>query len=303
MSVDQIRPVFISGADRARLACRVLGAGHKPTVILTSGIGCGPVFMNKLAHELSSDHKVVYWDYRGHGQSDPAPDGTGYRIEDHAADLDHVVRAFSPARRPLIVGFSMGVQVSVEWTRVNPARAAAHVYMLGMPRNPVHRTVVLRKPAAMLAQGLAWSVGPLLNHLVQPATKAALRTPFTYLMARSLGVVREGCPIGEFSQFVRYATSVPLDAYLRCCAGLLEHDATDAFMRIKEPVLMLAGEHDVFINFDECRAFAARLPNARFEALNCASHAGSLEYGAFVASRVRAFLNQQSAAAAAAAAA
>jgi len=103
--------------------------------------------------------------------------------------------------------------------------------------------------------------------------------------------VREGCPLGEFSEFVRYATAVPHDAYLRCCAGLLEHDATDAFMSLQEPVLMLAGQHDVFINFDDVRAFATRLPNARFEALTCASHAGSLEYGTFVASRVRSFIS------------
>jgi pimeloyl-ACP methyl ester carboxylesterase len=153
----------------------------------------------------------------------------------------------------------------------------------------------------LLAQGIAWGARPFLNHVVQPATKAALRTPFTYVMARSLGVVREGCPMAEFSEFVHYATAVPLDAYLRCCAGLLDHDATDAFSRIKEPVLMLAGEHDVFINFDECRAFAQRLPNARFEALTCASHAGSIEYGTFMAGRVRAFLSQQHAAIAAAA--
>jgi pimeloyl-ACP methyl ester carboxylesterase len=293
MSVSQGQPVFISGADRVRIACRVLGQEHRHTVILTSGIGCGPVFMNRLAAELARDHKVVYWDYRGHGRSDAAPESAGYRIEDHAADLDHVVRAFASGTRPVMIGFSMGVQVSVEWTRLNPGRASAHVYMLGMPRNPVHRTVVLRKPAALLAQGIAWSARPLLNHLIQPATRAALCTPFTYLMARSLGVVREGCPIGDFSEFLRYATAVPFDAYLRCCAGLLEHDATDAFTRIKEPVLMLAGEHDVFISFDECRAFAKRLPNARFEALHCASHAGSLEYGKFVAGRVRAFLDQR----------
>ena len=99
--------------------------------------------------------------------------------------------------------------------------------------------------------------------------------------------------MGDFSEFLRYATAVPLDAYLRCCAGLLEHDATDAFMQIREPMMMLAGEHDVFINFDECRAFARRLPNARFEALQCASHAGSIEYGTFVASRVRSFLDRR----------
>lgn len=289
--IDEGTLIHISGADRVRIACRVLGVEHDRTVILTSGIGCGPVFMNRVASELARDHKVVYWDYRAHGESDTASAGSGYGIADHAADLDHVVRAFCDGERPVMVAFSMGVQVNVEWTRTNPGRAAAHVYMLGVPRNPMHRTVVLRKRAARIAEGIAVGARPLL-HLIQPATRAALRTPITYVLARSLGVVREGCPFGEFSDFVRYATAVPLDAYLRCCAGLLEHDATDAFLRVQEPVLMMAGEHDVFIDYDDVKAFAELHPRAKFEPLNCASHAGSLEYGTFVAGRVRAFIDR-----------
>jgi pimeloyl-ACP methyl ester carboxylesterase len=292
VSLVQEKPIFIRGADHVRLACRVLGTQHRRSVILTSGIGCGPVFLIKLARELARDHRVVYWDYRGHGDSAPAPSGSGYRIQDHARDLDCVVRTFSPSHRPTMVGFSMGVQVSVEWTRLRPAGACAHVFMLGVPRNPLHRTILLRRRAAIVADGIARGAGPLLN-LIQPASRLALRTPFTYLLARSLGVVREGCPLGEFSDFVRYATAVPLDAYLRCCAGLLDHDATEAFMSLREPVLMMAGQRDVFIDFDECRALAAALPNARFEPLPSASHAGSIEYGTYVGSRVRSFVDRQ----------
>ncbi len=285
--------IFITGADGVRLSCRVLGSRRDRPAILTSGIGCGPVFMDKLARELARDHLVIYWDYRGHGTSHRAPLGAGYRIQDHAADLNHVVRAFAGRSRPVMVGFSMGVQVSVEWTRLNPGRAFAHVYLLGVPRNPLHRTRVLRKPAAAVAKGIARSASPFLP-FIQPAWRAAWRTPFTYFLARSLGVVREGCPVRDFSEFVRYATSVPFDAYLRCAAGIMEHDATDAFMKIREPVLMLAGQHDVFISLEDCRAFAARLHHAKFEELTCASHAGSIEYGTYVASRVRGFVNQQS---------
>jgi homoserine acetyltransferase len=107
-----------------------------------------------------------------------------------------------------------------------------------------------------------------------------------------MGVIREGCPLRDFSDFVHYATDVDFDAYLQCAAGILEHDATDAFMAIKEPILMLGGEHDIFINVDDCRAFASRHPHAKFEELQCASHAGSIEYGSYVAGRVRNFMSQ-----------
>ncbi|GAG94783.1 unnamed protein product [marine sediment metagenome] len=105
-----------------------------------------------------------------------------------------------------------------------------------------------------------------------------------------MGVVQKGCPRREFMEFVRFATDVPLDAYLRCTAGLVDHDASDVFAEIQEPVLMLAADNDVFVNAEECRTFAARLPHGRFELLHSGSHAVTLEYGTDVAQRIRRFV-------------
>lgn len=292
MALNQARKVFIAGPGGNRLACRILGANHRRSVVLTSGIGCGPVFMHAIAKELARDHRVVYWDYRSHGESDLAPPGAGYTIAEHADDLDKVVRAFVPPdQQPIMIGFSMGVQVTIEWARIAPDRAGAFVFMLGVPRNPMHRTVILRRKAAWLAERIGTHGRPLLQ-LVQPVTSFAIRTQLTYELAKSLGFVARGCPRDEFLDFVHYATSVPLDAYLRCAGGILEHDATDTFTKIQQPVYMLAAEGDVLIDAEDCRRFADQLPQARFEQLSYASHAGSIEYGTYFAGAVRRFLRR-----------
>ena len=292
VTLEQAKKVFIAGPGGNRLACRILGPHHHRTVVLTSGIGCGPVFLHAIARELARDHRVVYWDYRSHGESDLAPPGAGYTIAEHADDLDKVVRAFVPNdQNPIMVGFSMEVQVTIEWSRFNPDRAGAYVFMLGVPRNPMHRTIILRRQAARLAERIGRHGRPLLN-VVQPATNLAIRTQLTYEIAKSLGFVARGCPRDEFLDFVHYATSVPLDAYLRCAAGILDHDATDTFERIRQPVYMLAAEGDVLINAEDCRRFADNLPQARFEQLSYASHAGSIEYGTYFAGAVRRFLRR-----------
>ncbi len=292
VSLREARKVFISGPGGNRLACRILGAHHRRTVVLTSGIGCGPVFMGAIAQELARDHRVVYWDYRSHGQSDLAPEGAGYSIAEHADDLDKVVRAFVPQdEQPIMIGFSMGVQVTIEWSRIAPDRAGAYVFMLGVPRNPMHRTVVLRSKAAWLAERIGVHGRPLLR-ILQPAANFAIRTQLTYDLAKSLGFISRGCPRNEFLDFIHYATDVPLDAYLRCAGGILDHDATEAFLAIKQPVYMLAAEGDVLINAHECRRFANKLPQARFEQLSYASHAGSIEYGTYFAGAVRRFLRR-----------
>ena len=292
MSLQQARKVFISGPGGNRLACRILGAHHHRTVVLTSGIGCGPVFMRAIAQELARDHRVVYWDYRSHGDSDLAPKGGGYSIAEHADDLDKVVRAFvPPEQKPIMIGFSMGVQVTIEWSRIAPDRAGAFVFMLGVPRNPMHRTVLLRSKAAWLAERIGKHGSPLLR-VVQPVANFAIRTQLTYELAKSLGFISRGCPRNEFLDFLHYATSVPLDAYLRCAGGILDHDATDTFLKISQPVYMLAAEGDFLIDAEDARRFADKLPQARFEQLSYASHAGSIEYGTYFAGAVRRFLRR-----------
>lgn len=288
-SLQHATEVFLATPQGLRIACRVFGNSRGPTAVLTSGIGCGPVFMDAIASELARDHRVIYWDYRAHGASDTAPDGD-YSIAAHAADLGAVIDAFAHNGHPILISFSMGVQVAVEWTRTHPTDAASYVFMLGLPRNPVHRTRVLRKPAARFATGLARHGEPLLSFL-HPFSKAALRSATTWRLAKSLGLIDPQCPREEFLQFVRYATDIPLDAYLGCCAGLLEHDATEVFERIRQPVLMLAADDDLLISSEECRAFSERLPQARFESYRYASHAGSIEYGTYVAGRIRRFLD------------
>ncbi|HNT00146.1 MAG TPA: alpha/beta hydrolase [Polyangiaceae bacterium] len=292
MSLHQARKVFVTGPGGNRLACRILGAHHHRTVVLTSGIGCGPVFMTAIAEELARDHRVVYWDYRSHGESDLAPPTGGYSIAEHADDLDKIVRAFVPSdQKPIMIGFSMGVQVTIEWSRICPDRAGAYVFMLGVPRNPMHRTVLLRSRAAWLAERIGKYGRPVLRR-VQPLVNGALRTPLTYEAAKRFGFIARDCPRDEFLDFVHYATSVPLDAYLRCAGGILDHDATDTFLRISQPVFMLAAEDDVLIRAEDARRFADKLPQARFEQLSFASHAGSIEYGTYFAGATRRFLRR-----------
>ena len=291
-SLLQANTAYVSGSEGNRLACRVLGETHKRTVVLTSGIGCGPVFVESIAAEFAQDHRVVYWDYRGHGDSDVSPKDGGYTIAEHASDLDEVVKTLVPNDEyPIMIGFSMGVQVTIEWSRLNPNRAGAFVFMLGLPRNPMHRTLLLRSQAGRLAEGIG-RYGSFVLKAIQPAVASAIRSRLTYQIATKLGWVAKDCPRDAFMDFLQYATTVPLDAYLRCAGGILEHDATAPFLKITQPVFMLAADDDLLIDANEVRRYADMLPQAKFEKLQYASHAGSLEYGTYFAGAVRRFLRR-----------
>jgi pimeloyl-ACP methyl ester carboxylesterase len=71
-----------------------------------------------------SGYRVIAYDARGHGGSDPAPDRGAYTYEHLAADLEAVLEG-SGARRALLAGASMGAHTALRLALVKPARVSA----------------------------------------------------------------------------------------------------------------------------------------------------------------------------------
>jgi pimeloyl-ACP methyl ester carboxylesterase len=73
-----------------------------------------------------SDHRVLLYDARGHGRSDPAPHPESYTYEDLAADLGAVLDD-REIERAVLVGASMGAHTILRFALDHPDRAAGLV--------------------------------------------------------------------------------------------------------------------------------------------------------------------------------
>lgn len=283
-------PVDVPGAEGNRIACQVAGPEDGPPVVLTSGIGCGPVFYRHIAPDLARDHCVVYWDFRAHGASDLAPDGRSYAIVDQARDLEAVVQALT-RRPPVMVGFSMGVQVTVEWARRWAGSAPGYVFLLGMPCNPLRSHPAFGNRRLQRAAKAFLDAGPgAALPLFHPLSKATLRSRISYPMAVRWGLITSSFTKEDYAEFVRYSSAVRPDAYLRTGLGVLEHDGIDFWRELAAPVLFIAAERDRLVPARECSSVAPLLTNGVYEELAGASHAGTVEAGLALARRVRAFV-------------
>ncbi|MFY0577428.1 alpha/beta fold hydrolase [Cystobacter fuscus] len=76
---------FITAPDGTRVAYHTHAAAQgepasdflsRPVVLLTNGIGTTENFWRHLVMDLERDHRVVHWDYRGHGRSELPPGRT-----------------------------------------------------------------------------------------------------------------------------------------------------------------------------------------------------------------------------------
>jgi pimeloyl-ACP methyl ester carboxylesterase len=101
--------------------------GEGAAVVLLHGLTATHryVVMGSKALERAG-HRVIAYDARGHGRSDPAPSPEAYRYEDLAADLERVMDERAVARA-VLAGASMGAHTLLRFALERPERVAGLV--------------------------------------------------------------------------------------------------------------------------------------------------------------------------------
>ncbi len=103
-------------------------AGEGPAVVLCHGITATRRYVVHGSRVLErSGHKVVSYDARGHGESDPAPDGQGYGYPEMVGDLEEVVASTVGEAPFVLAGHSMGCHTAVAYALRHPERVAGLV--------------------------------------------------------------------------------------------------------------------------------------------------------------------------------
>lgn len=113
---------FAVAGDGPLIRGEALGEG--PDVVLCHGLSATRRYVLHGSKALArKGYRVVTYDARGHGVSDPGADGYDYgRL---TADLDRVIDS-QCGEGPLVVGgHSMGSHTAASWALANPARVAA----------------------------------------------------------------------------------------------------------------------------------------------------------------------------------
>src|SRR3977135_3268511 len=108
--------------DGVKIYYEVRGSG--PPLLLTHGYSSTSAMWQGQIEALSSHHRLVLWDMRGHGQSDYPDDPSAYSealtVGDMAALLDEV-----GADSAIVGGLSFGGYMSLAFYRAHPERVRA----------------------------------------------------------------------------------------------------------------------------------------------------------------------------------
>jgi 3-oxoadipate enol-lactonase len=104
-------------------------AGEGPPIILCHGLTATRRYVIHGSRALErAGHRVVTYDARGHGESDPAPAGEGDGYPQQVDDLERVIAAeLGEQARFVLGGHSMGAQTAVAYALRHPERLSGLV--------------------------------------------------------------------------------------------------------------------------------------------------------------------------------
>lgn len=267
--------------------------GEGPTMVCCNGVGVSTFFWHYVVEHFSDRYRVVVWDYRGHGNSDPVKDPrkSEVGIPRHARDLVYVMDAIG-VEQVLLLGHSMGCQLLFESQRGFPERVLGLVPILGSagrtletffdnPRSPHLFRLVAR---------LIERLDDRTHALVRPLLHSPIAWPATKLLAL---VDRDYASADDMLPYIKHLAELDLRMFIRVVLTLNEHDAWDVLPTIQTPVLIIAAERDAFTPLRLSRQMAALIPGAEILVLAEATHAAIIEQPETINHRLERFIRER----------
>jgi 3-oxoadipate enol-lactonase len=227
-----------------------------------------------LANALSSHHRVICHDHRGHGDSD-TPSGA-YTMAELADDAERLLSEIDARFQcgPVVwIGLSLGGMVGQEIASRCPERLKALVSANACAGyNAEARAQWQQRIAAVESQGLESVADATMERWFSDGFRAA--------------------KAATVARWRRRMVSTPVAGYLGASHAVMNHDTTARLPHISVPTLVIASSADVSVPLAQSKAVADAIAGAQWALIEDAAHLSVLEQPAAFEAAITAFLRQ-----------
>jgi pimeloyl-ACP methyl ester carboxylesterase len=252
----------VHSADGTRLHVEVFGPEDAETVVLAHGWTEALQYWAYVIRGLSERGiRVVAYDQRGHGESDPA-EGADYAIERFGDDLEAVLADCVPGeRRAVVAGHSLGAMSIAAWAAKHDVQR--YVKAAALLNTGVGDLIVeqLLLPLPAIAQAINRTVA-LRGFLGSKAPLPRFSTPLSSGAIRYIAFGPHASP-AQVAFYERMLVTCPPDVRADIGIAISEMDLHHALPRLTVPTIVLAGDLDRLTPPSHARRIAEMLPDLR----------------------------------------
>jgi pimeloyl-ACP methyl ester carboxylesterase len=275
----------VKGFDGTRLFYSVEGQG-KP-LIFCYGLVCSSLHWTYQIEHFSRGYQAVWFDYRGHQNSDMPEDLNSLTVPNIAHDLEILLDELGIGEA-VFLGHSMGVNVVLDLYRRAPERVAGMVLANGTAKRPLEN--LFRHNAFQTAFSLlrkAYDKSPELVSLVWKLQKG---NPVTRSLITLGGFNPHLTPQEDIALYVDQVAEMDPSVMVHLIENYGKYDATSWLHTMDAPALLIAGEKDFITPLEQQELLAQLMPNARLEIVRHGSHCPQMDLPDLVNMKIEAFL-------------
>jgi pimeloyl-ACP methyl ester carboxylesterase len=271
------RPLEVRSADGTTLHAELFGPDDGPTLVLAHGWTETLDFWTYVISDLTREGKrIVAYDLRGHGDSEPAVDGD-YALDRFGEDLEAVLRAALPdGRRAVVVGHSLGAMSIAAWAEHHDVaeRASAAALINTGVGDLVAQSLLFPVPA--FAQVINRTIA-VRGFLGARTPLPRVSTPASHAAIRYIAFGPDATP-AQVAFYERMLVATPPDARAKIGIAMSELELHQALERLTIPTVVIAGEDDRLTPPSHANKIADMLPDLdRLIVLPDTGHMGPLE--------------------------
>lgn len=281
---------FIETPYGIKIATYIIG-NKGPFIILSNGLGGNIVAWRHLTEYFKDRFRIVSWDYRGLYNSSKPEDDVAYTIFHHCDDLEAVISGLE-INKAIFLGWSMGVQLNLEYYKRRPEKFLCMVHINGTYGHPFISAFNSR---------ISSKIVPLFIDIIEKVfPKIQFLAPFitntrTLIdVAKITGFVSNTLDEDIFFELAKDWVKLDFVAYAKSLRYLGEHNAKDILKKIKVPTLIIAGERDLFTPVEVSREMNRAIRNSELFIVKGATHYVPVEFPEILNLRIEKFLRENS---------
>lgn len=273
--------------DGTRLAARHSGdgRGRGTPLLVINAVGTSTSVWRRVAVDIVRDRPVISWDLRGLNYSElPRSDriDPSAHVEDAVAVIDHF-----GVERVAVAAWSTGTRIALEFAATYPDRTTSLTLVNGGYGHPLRRLRFLEVASLLpVAAGLTKYVAGFLE---MPFRNLTRRPEFSGLIRQS-GAVGATADIAGLVDLTHEVADSDLRQFLATYEAVAGDPAPHLLDEVQAQTLLVAGGRDQITSMRMMEKMEARIPGARLEVFDHATHYLPFEFASRLADLLRKFL-------------
>jgi len=278
---------YFKSFDGTKLFYSVEGQG-KP-LVFCYGLVCSSLHWTYQIDYFQTGYQTIWFDYRGHHNSETPKDLSSLTIGNIAHDLQLLLDELK-IDKPVLLGHSMGVNVVLDFYRMHPERVHGMVLANGTAQRPLE--TLFRNNALQTAFELLKKAHQKSPDLVSNFLKLQKGNPLARTLIGIGGFNPNLTPKEDIELYVSQVLEMDPSILIHLIQNYNSYDATSWLHTIQAPTLIIAGQQDRVVPVEQQELMKQLISGSQLEIIHHGSHCPQMDLPDLVNVKIERFLKE-----------